>query len=83
LAEPPDESLIIMPDVGLVLAIGSAFYILRLERQARVRYAELGSIAANCSSFPPGWWMHKRQNAVRFRGLHDEVDKRSDCCSWR
>ena len=35
------KSLIIMLTSGLVLAIGSAFYILRLERQARVRYAEL------------------------------------------
>jgi signal transduction histidine kinase len=35
------KSLILMLTSGLVLAIGSALYILRLERQARVRYAEL------------------------------------------
>jgi len=35
------KSLIVMLTSGLVLAIGSALYILRLERQARVRYAEL------------------------------------------
>jgi signal transduction histidine kinase len=35
------KSLILMLTSGLLLAIGSALYILRLERQARVRYAEL------------------------------------------
>jgi signal transduction histidine kinase len=35
------KSLILMLASGLLLAIGSALYILRLERQARVRYAEL------------------------------------------
>ncbi len=35
------KSLIVMLTSGLVLAIGSALYILQLERQARFRYAEL------------------------------------------
>jgi signal transduction histidine kinase len=35
------KSLIVMLTSGLLLAIGSALYILRLEREARVRYAEL------------------------------------------
>ena len=35
------RSLILMLTSGLLLAIGSALYILRLERQARIRYGEL------------------------------------------
>jgi signal transduction histidine kinase len=34
-------SLVVMLTSGLLLAVGSALYILRLERQARLRYAEL------------------------------------------
>jgi signal transduction histidine kinase len=34
-------SLVVMLTSGLLLAIGSALYILRLERQARLRYAEI------------------------------------------
>ena len=34
-------SLVVMLTSGLLLSIGSALYILRLERQARLRYAEL------------------------------------------
>ena len=37
------RSLVLMLTSGLLLAIGTALYVLRLEREARDRYAELAA----------------------------------------
>jgi len=51
-----------------VLAIGSALYILRLERRHAFATAELSLHRSELQQLSARWWMHKRQNADRFRG---------------
>jgi signal transduction histidine kinase len=68
------KSLILMLSSGLVLAIGSALYILRLERQARVRYAELalrrGELQQLSARLVDAQETERRSIS---RELHDEV----------
>ena len=68
------KSLILMLTSGLVLAIGSALYILRLERQARVRYAELalrrGELQQLSARLVDAQETERRSIS---RELHDEV----------
>jgi len=68
------KSLIVMLTSGLLLAIGSALYILRLERQARVRYAELALHRRELQQLSAR--LVDAQEAERrsiSRELHDEV----------
>ena len=59
---------------ALLLVVAGMVYILRLERQTRNRYLELARAGMNCSSFPRGWWTHRKRSADRSRAnLHDEV----------
>jgi len=68
------KSLIVMLTSGLLLAIGSALYILRLERQARVRYAELalhrGELRQLSARLVDAQEAERRSIS---RELHDEV----------
>jgi signal transduction histidine kinase len=68
------KSLIIMLTSGLLLAIGSALYILRLERQARLRYAELalhrGELRQLSARLVDAQEAERRSIS---RELHDEV----------
>jgi signal transduction histidine kinase len=68
------KSLIVMLTSGLLLAVGSALYILRLERQARVRYAELALHRSELQQLSAR--LLDAQEAERrsiSRELHDEV----------
>jgi signal transduction histidine kinase len=68
------KSLIVMLTSGLLLAIGSALYILRLERQARLRYAELalhrGELRQLSARLVDAQEAERRSIS---RELHDEV----------
>jgi signal transduction histidine kinase len=68
------KSLIVMLTSGLLLAIGSALYILRLERQARARYAELalhrGELQQLSARLVDAQETERRSIS---RELHDEV----------
>ncbi len=68
------KSLILMLTSGLVLAIGSALYILRLERQARVRYAELSLHRSELQQLSARLVdVQETERRSISRELHDEV----------
>jgi len=68
---------------GLLLAIASAIYILRLERQAAFRYAELAHSRRELQELSTR--LVDAQETERrsiSHELHDQVGKGLGCCSW-